>query len=131
MILHLFLGLVLIQVLTEACFITDCPHGMGKRSLSTAPRTKYPQCPTCGPSHLQKGPNAFRCFGPELCCSPTKGCLTGPAVRNCAYEDLNPAPCKNHAKECKTAGLGGQCVNPGVCCNPQGKCFGQNSVKTW
>ena len=35
------------------------------------------QCPTCGPIHLQQGPDSFRCFGPSLCCSPTKGCLSG------------------------------------------------------
>ena len=35
------------------------------------------QCPTCGPIHLQQGPDSFRCFGPSLCCSPSKGCLSG------------------------------------------------------
>merc|ERR1712062_781835 len=66
---------------------------------------KYPQCPTCGPPHLQMGPDAFRCFGPKLCCSPTKGCLHGEShggARNCAYEDMNAAPCENHAKHCNS-----------------------------
>lgn len=40
----------------------------------------------------------------------------------CAYEDLKPTPCENHAKHCSTVGQGGQCVYKGICCNPHGVC---------
>ena len=72
---------------------------------------------------MQTGPDAFRCFGVNLCCSPTKGCLSGTrvGVRMCAYENMNTTPCENHALHCKTAGKGGQCVTKGICCNSQGK----------
>ena len=84
-----------------------------------------PQCPTCGPIHLQQGPDSFRCFGPNLCCSPAKGCLSGslPGVRACAYEDMNASPCENHVKYCKSVGEAGQCVYKGICCNPKGNFF--------
>jgi len=129
-----FLGFLFILHVSIACFITDCPMGLGKRYGKRSDlvsidynqhKWKYPQCPTCGPPHLQMGPDAFRCFGPKLCCSPTKGCLHGGShggARNCAYEDMNAAPCENHAKHCNSVGQAGQCVTKGICCNPKGKC---------
>ena len=80
------------------------------------------KCPVCGPAHLQNTPETFRCFGPELCCSPTRGCLpkTSPGLRNCAFEDMTTTPCENQAKRCDTAGQAGQCVSKDVCCNPKG-----------
>ena len=41
-------------------------------------------------------------------------------ARNCAYEDMNAAPCENHAKHCNSVGQAGQCVTKGICCNPKG-----------
>jgi len=117
----------LIQVL-EACFITDCPVGLGKRSsgpnLPYGPELKHPECPVCGPSQSKVGPDTFRCYGPELCCSQSRGCLpkNSPGLRNCAFEDMNITPCMNHVKNCQSVGKGGQCVYKGVCCNPKGQC---------
>ena len=47
-------------------------------------------------------------------------------ARNCAYEDMNAAPCENHAKHCNSVGQAGQCVTKGICCNPKGN----NSIST-
>ena len=44
----------------------------------------------------------------------------GGGARNCAYEDMNAAPCENHAKHCNSVGQAGQCVTKGICCNPKG-----------
>ena len=80
------------------------------------------QCSTCGPSHLQNGPDAFRCFGEHLCCSPTKGCIKENRYgsRICAYENMNMTPCENHVKSCSSVEHGGQCVTRGLCCNSKG-----------
>jgi len=140
MLLPIFGYLLLTTTVIQACFITDCPRGIGKRSSlpglskpTTGPIWKYPQCPTCGPIHLQQGgSDSFRCFGPSLCCSPTKGCLSGslPGVRSCAYEDMSTTPCENHVKHCKSAGEGGQCVYKGICCNPKGICAKDDECKS-
>jgi len=138
MLLHILGGFLMMTTVVQCCFITDCPRGMGKRSSlpailkpTTGPKWKYPQCPTCGPIHLQQGPDSFRCFGPSLCCSPTKGCLSGslPGARACAYEDMSTTPCENHVKHCKSAGEAGQCVYKGICCNPNGICAKDDECK--
>ena len=87
------------------------------------------QCSTCGPSHLQNGPDAFRCFGEHLCCSPTKGCIKENRYgsRICAYENMNMTPCENHVKSCSSVEHGGQCVTRGLCCNSKGILYSKHA----
>ena len=45
MILQFFGYVLMTTTVIQACFITDCPHGMGKRSSLPGPALK----PTSGP----------------------------------------------------------------------------------
>ena len=53
----------------------------------------------------------------------------GGGARNCAYEDMNAAPCENHAKHCNSVGQAGQCVTKGICCNPKGNNSTRSLIK--
>ncbi|CAG2119414.1 unnamed protein product, partial [Medioppia subpectinata] len=84
--------LVVIIVITSACFITNCPPG-GKRSLSH--ETPKKQCTRCGPS------GSGRCFGANICCGGSIGChLNNKFTAVCSTEDYSPHPCYNEGRQC-------------------------------
>jgi len=109
--------LVVIIVVTSACFITNCPPG-GKRSLRGDSPKK--QCTRCG--------GTGRCFGPNICCGASIGCqMNNKLTAVCSTEDYSPHLCTNEGKQC--ANGKGICALDSTCCTSEG-CFVDNKCQT-
>nr|ADD24046.1 Oxytocin-neurophysin 1 [Lepeophtheirus salmonis] len=117
--------LLLIFQIANACFITNCPVGGGKKGSGSTnlgflnSSFQYKQCSSCGPN------NTGRCFGPRLCCSSEFGCFvySNDIAKNpCQTEAYDPVPCQNNVKSCSSVLKNGQCVFDNYCCNSSGTC---------
>uniref|UniRef100_A0A1E1WVS0 Putative vasotocin-neurophysin n=1 Tax=Tityus obscurus TaxID=1221240 RepID=A0A1E1WVS0_TITOB len=104
--MHSLLFFAMLIVLTNACYITNCPPG-GKRNVNIIKRN------SCGLAEENK------CSIRGLCCGSTIGCLINEEGIPICQQPFHYHLCRIYGRICSLDGI---CIGNGICCVKDNLC---------